>query len=303
MPSMATINWDQTAAVNSALNISVSSVAGTQVNLQVAGSLTAGQIVFEVSDDNVNFYPVIGFVQSTFAIFTNWQPSFGSSVSWQFNVNGWNFFQVRLATVLTGTGNVNIGISPAAASLVVVSSVVQQNGANLHMTLDDAAGGNAVNTVVKGTQGARALASQDLKDSGRVIKVYSATFTGATTEALITLTPISDGTVGSTGTSFTVTAGKRFRIQAILLAVKNAGAAVQGSVVNLRMSATGAVTAASPMVATVGAGTLSATANIAGSEAAPIPDGLELSGSMQFGLTQVGTATAGNTVTLIGYEY
>jgi hypothetical protein len=33
------------------------------------------------------------------------------------------------------------------------------------------------------------------------------------------------------------------------------------------------------------------------------PDGIELSGNMQFGISQVGTATAGNTVTLIGYEY
>jgi hypothetical protein len=164
-------------------------------------------------------------------------------------------------------------------------------------------GGTAAAATAKGTQAANGIGVQDLKDSGRVIKVFSASFTAATTEALVTLTPITDGTAGSTGTSFAITAGKRFRIQALLIATKNAGAAIQGVICNLRMSASGAVTATSPLIATVGAGTISATANNVSAESAAIPDGLELSGTMQFGISQVGTATAGNVVTLIGYEY
>lgn len=300
---MASVTWDNTATVDSTNVINVNSNAAVQVSLNVTGTLTAGTVVFEVTDDGNNWYAIPGIVQSTFAIFNNWQPSFGSNVALQFSVVGFQQFRCRLNPVLTGTGNVTVAIGASQQPYFVLISAVQQFGPNLHTTLDDAAGGNAVNTVAKGTQGARALASQDLKDSGRVIKVYSATFTGATTEALISLTPISDGTPGGAGSSFTITASKRFRIQAILLTVRNAGAAIQGVVVNLRMSATGVVTAASPLVGTVAAGTLSATANAASSEAAPIPDGLEFSGTMQFGLSQIGTATAGNTVTLIGYEY
>ena len=163
---------------------------------------------------------------------------------------------------------------------------------------------NIPTPVAKGTQGTNAEPVQDLKDSGRVIKAYSATFTAATTEALVTLTPISDGTAGSTATTFAVTAGKRFRVQGLFVTTRNAGAAVQGVVVNLRMTSTGSVTATSPLVATTGCGTASATANISASGGeGSIPDGLELSGTMQFGISQVGTATANNSVTLIGYEY
>lgn len=157
-------------------------------------------------------------------------------------------------------------------------------------------------TLTKGTQAATGFSIQELKDAGRVSKVFSATFTAATTEALVTLTPISAGVAGSTATTFAVTAGKTLRLQSMQVTVRNAGAAVQGCVVNLRVNA-GVVAATSPLVATAGAGTLSATANIVGFGNIDFPDGLELSGTLQLGISQIGTATAGNTVTLIGYEY
>lgn len=172
-------------------------------------------------------------------------------------------------------------------------------------------GANKIGTVdiatapatAKGTQGANGVPTQDLKDAGRVMKVYSASFTAATTEALVTLTPISDGTAGGTATSFTVTSGKRLRLQSICVTTRNAGAGGQGVVVNLRMTATGAITATSPLVGTVSSGTALAVANITAQGCAVISDGQEFSGTMQFGLTQVGTATANNTVVLTGYEY
>jgi hypothetical protein len=158
-------------------------------------------------------------------------------------------------------------------------------------------------TTTKGVQAASTTPIQNIIDSGRVIKIFSASFSAATTEAMVTITPISDGTAGATGTSFTVTAGKRLRIQSFSVTTKNAGAAIQGVVCNLRIAASGAVIATSPLAATVGAGTLSATANNVAGAAMDFPDGLELSGTMQLGISQVGTATAGNVVTLIGYEY
>jgi hypothetical protein len=42
---------------------------------------------------------------------------------------------------------------------------------------------------------------------------------------------------------------------------------------------------------------------VGGGNSVIFPDGFELSGNMQFGISQIGTATAGNTVTLVGYEY
>jgi hypothetical protein len=158
-------------------------------------------------------------------------------------------------------------------------------------------------TLTKATQGSTGLSVQDLKDAGRAIKVYSATFTGATTEGLVTLIPITDGSAAAGATTFGVTSGKRLRLQSMSVSIKNAGAAGQGSVCNLRMTASGNAAANSPLVATCGAGTYLAIANVVGGNSVMIPDGLELSGTMQFGVSQIGTATAGVTVTVVGYEY
>lgn len=299
-----TAAWTSATAQDTTLALTIENYGAVLVTLNVTGgTLSAGQINFEASDDGVTWYAIPGLVQSSFTIFTNWQPAFGSTLSLQFSTPAFTQFRLRLNPALTGAGTVTCNISEVQSSFVVLAAAVQQFGPNLHITLDDAAGLNPVNTVVKGTQGARALAVQNLKDSGRTLKVYSATFTAATTEALVTLTPITNGTAGGTGTSFSVTAGKTFRIQSLFISTKNAGAAVQGVICNLRMTASGAVAANSPLIATVGAGTLAATANNVAAESSDIPDGLELSGTMQFGISQVGTATAGNTVTLIGYEY
>jgi len=301
---MVTTVWDQTAAVNSVLVENIPGAGCGVVSFNVSGTLTAGVITFEVSDNGTNFYPIPGLVQSTFAIFNNWQPSFGSDVAMQINVAGFQFWRFRLSTVLTGTGNVTVlaNTFPNTPFTTLMASV-QQFGPNLHVTLDDSSGTGTANVTTKGTQGANALNVQELKDAGRTMKVLSAAFTAATTEALVTLTPVIAGVAGATGTSFTVTSGKTFRVQSLMVTTKNAGAAIQGVVCNLRMASTGAITATSSLIATVGAGTLAATANNVASESADIPDGLEFTGTMQFGISQLGTATAGNTVTLIGYEY
>jgi hypothetical protein len=194
----------------------------------------------------------------------------------------------------------NVNVSVQNASLAVTQSGTWNVGTLSGIT-------NAVTitppTMTKGTQGSTGLSVQDLKDAGRVQKIFSASFTAATTEALIALTPIADGTAAATGTSFTVTSGKRLRLQSLSVSTRNAGAAGQGVVCNLRVAASGAVTASSPLAATCAAGTYLAIANVTNGNCVTFPDGLELSGTMQLGISQIGTATAGNTVTLIGYEY
>lgn len=158
-------------------------------------------------------------------------------------------------------------------------------------------------TQVKGVQGTVALMVQEFKDAGRVIKAFSASFTAAAAEALVTLVPNTDGTTAAGATSFAVSAGKRFRIQGLFLTCFNTTAAIRGCQVNLRMSASGAVSTSSPIIATAGVTTAAATIGDAASASGNIPDGLELSGNMQFGISQIGIALAGQTVVLVGYEY
>jgi hypothetical protein len=202
----------------------------------------------------------------------------------------------------------------SAASLPLPANAAQETGGNLANIAAAMTNGTAKTQTVsgsgtvadvqpKGVQGANALATQDLKDAGRVIKILQATFTPATAEALVSLTPVVDGVAGVAATSFAVTAGKRFRVQAIMLSVENTTAAIRGTQVIVRMSASGAVTVASPAIGGVAATTAAATLQLAASQAQSFPDGIELSGSMQIGISAIGTALAGSTVSLIGYEY
>lgn len=130
-------------------------------------------------------------------------------------------------------------------------------------------------------------------------------FTAATTEGMITLTPSRDYVDAATGTSFAVTAAKRMRILGACISVKNAGAAVQGVQVRVRINPSGAAVSSSPVIVAMGEGTESATANVAKGNCTPIDQdfAMELSGTNQIGVSQIGTGTAGNDFILWGYEY
>lgn len=204
-------------------------------------------------------------------------------------------------------GNMAVEIQDSNGNPIIAAAgslnVAITNGSPVGVNIAGGASDLIGDTQAKGVQGTVALMVQDFKDAGRVIKVFSASFTAATTEAMVNLVPNTDGVPGTAGTSFFVSSGKRFRIQALFLTCFNVTAAIHACQVNLRMSATGAVTTASPIVGTVGVTTSAATINEASSQAQSYPDGIELSGSMQFGISQVGIALAGQTVVLVGYEY
>ena len=127
-------------------------------------------------------------------------------------------------------------------------------------------------------------------------------FTAAGTEAVITLTPSRDFVDGSTGTSFAVTAKSSLKLQQICVTTKNAGAAGQGVIVRVRVNPTGAATVSSPVVLSIGAGTNLAIAGVVNTTCSQFGDGTELAGTNQIAISQIGTATAGNDVTITGYE-
>lgn len=159
-------------------------------------------------------------------------------------------------------------------------------------------------TLTKGTQGSTGISVQSLKEAGRTLKTWSVTaLAGVTTEALISLTPYSDLTAGSAGTSFTVTAGKKLVIQRINLVWRNNTAAAGGVTVRFRML-NGTVLIGSPVHITLHASSTIATIGSGSSSSIEFPDGLELSGSMQFGCTQIAVgAVVGFDLQINGYEY
>ena len=166
-------------------------------------------------------------------------------------------------------------------------------------------------TLTKGTQGATGISTQDLKDAGRsniAITCYQAAGI-ITTEALFgaaTFSKSVDGAAATTGIQFSVTAGKKFRIQSIVVTVHNTAAAATTSKLALRWdAANGTITNASPILAVWDIGSNNATdENYIGPISLPFPDGLDLSASSSFGFTNLSSAvTAVHTITLSGFEY
>lgn len=166
-------------------------------------------------------------------------------------------------------------------------------------------------TLTKSTQGSTGLSTQDLKDAGRsniAITCYRATGI-ITTEALFAAATFSksvDGAVATTGQQFSVTAGKRFRVQTLTVsAFKNAASASTGKLALRYLAAGGTIDNTSPILAVLDIGSNNATTgNYMGPYNVPVPDGLELIASSAFGFTNLCDAvTLLWTITLTGYEY
>lgn len=156
------------------------------------------------------------------------------------------------------------------------------------------------NALTKGTQGSNGFPVQNYKDAGRSPRTYQLAETPATTEALRTTSRSISGATVSTGSSWAVTSGKICRIQS--LAVTMTHTAVNFYKAFLRISDTGAVTTSSPFAAV--AVVQNQATQGGGTAMVNFPDGLELSGTQQFGISTIGAVAAGSgTVSLITYEY
>ena len=163
-------------------------------------------------------------------------------------------------------------------------------------------------TLTKATQGATGYSVQDLKDAGRVIVNAATAIAGVTcvtAEALLALNISRDGAATASATSHPVTAGKRWRITGMIVSARSTGATVLSARVALRMNPAGAATATSPVIAIASMTQQAAALAEAGdTRVLTFPDGIEISGTMQVGLSQVCSAITGVVyASLIGYEY
>lgn len=171
---------------------------------------------------------------------------------------------------------------------------------------DPATTANVTAVVAKGTQGAFAVATQDLRDSGRVACAFNSAraTAGVTVEALMTLTPVRDGVAGTSGTSLAITSTKRLRLTGILCSVRASAAVASWAAFTLRHNPAGAVTASSTgVLIPIELGTPAQVIGATATMAFDIPDGIELSAG-QFGISHIAAATTVlETVALVGFEY
>ena len=139
----------------------------------------------------------------------------------------------------------------------------------------------------------------------RVLRTFYASVPATTTESLISLIPRSDLVPGPVASSFGVTTMKRLRIQSVGVTVRCTSTTNIGGLVRLRL-ANGVVSVATAPCAALGCHTSGTVPGGGHSQsfALHFPEGLELSGAMQFGLTQLFSSTnATIDVQVIGYEY
>ena len=140
------------------------------------------------------------------------------------------------------------------------------------------------------------------KDTGRTYIIWSVdAATLITTEALVSIAVNKGGSLQGAATTYTVTTGKTLRIQSISASVQGTNSSVQW--VKARVRAGSSVTSSSPVVANLMISNSGATNSIGFGEQ-DFPDGLEIAGGQQVGVSQVAGQVNGSvTITVVGYEY
>ena len=193
-------------------------------------------------------------------------------------------------TANAGTGNFNAASDGATGSAMPTTATLvgAKDGSGLLQSLNVDAGG-----ALKTTNGDPSVRTP--------IIIYVDAIAGVTTEALVTMNINKGGTV-TTGTSYTVTAGKTLRVQSIEASVSDSAATATNIRVRLRSAAT--VAATSPIFTALVAGNPASVASTIGTSGQSYCDGLEFAAGVQVGLSQLATATTALlTISLVAYEY
>ena len=256
------------------------------VNISVANVWT-GTIVFEASIDGVTFFAV-NALRSDGVIVNN------TTANGLFAIPAAGFINVRARCSVFGSGTITLTLrSGGPVGIVSLSAPITQQ------------------PLIKGTQGANGVSTQDLKDAGRnQTNYFTATaIAGTAVDTLQSLTGYKSGAaVGATTTPAVVTAGKTYRLNRI--AATFVSTAVLGyAIFTLRANTGGVVLLASPAVdswalGAAVAGGASETINI------DLPDGIEFAGGTGVGVSvqsfnAAGVATASGLIKVSfgGFEY
>jgi hypothetical protein len=138
------------------------------------------------------------------------------------------------------------------------------------------------------------------------LTLHAVNVVGVTTEALFSMTPVTDFVNGTAGTSYTVPTGKKLVITSITATSKVNGATESATTFNLRVNPSGAAAATSP-IAWTGTTGCPDPASVANNGLPPIcatfPDGIEIPAGAGVGVSRVATGSTHNTdsVSVNGY--
>lgn len=206
-------------------------------------------------------------------------------------------------TVTPGT----IAVTPGSGVLLdAVSLTVNSNAVESETVVirDPGNAGQYAEVNPKGTQADNGLGVQHLHDAGRtLITIYVDSIAGITTEALATLNIVKGGVAQTAATSYTVTSGKTLRIQSFHFAIINPSTTNAAGRARLRFAPT--VSATSPIAYAASVGGPAAVADATGVSDMSFPDGLEIAGGQQIGISHIESSAIASGVNfcLIGFEY
>jgi hypothetical protein len=185
-------------------------------------------------------------------------------------------------------------------------TVSQATAASLNATVTQQA-------ITKATQGTTGVTTQDLKDAGRSARTITldSFAVAATAETLMTMSYSTDNGTLTTGTSYTVTSGKRLRINSIncFLHTITGNTTAVNVIVRLRVNNGGAALVSSPVQMIVPIQGIAAVNQAGLPVDMSIPDGWEFVAGAGIGVTVAcagfvtTTAAPKVSITLTGYEY
>lgn len=120
-----TAAWTSATTVNTALTLTVTGYNSINVYFNQTTTLTGGVATFEGSDTTgfTNAYPVQCTQGNSFTTAGTYTFVASTNQQWDCDVSAFIAFRVRLSTVISGTGTVNVGLEASAGATVPEVSV------------------------------------------------------------------------------------------------------------------------------------------------------------------------------------
>ncbi len=113
--SRSTASWTSATSVNTALSLMVTNYSSALVTFNPSGTITAGVITFEVSDDGgTTWFGIQAARLNSFTADLTYNLS-GLIQAWGIDIGGLTNFRIRLSTVITGSGTAVLGVQASSA--------------------------------------------------------------------------------------------------------------------------------------------------------------------------------------------
>lgn len=248
----STAAWTSATGGNTALTLTVTGYSTVVVTLNQTTTITSGAVTFETSDTAgfTNAYQAFGnrvanggngvytnFPNSTFALQAN------TNTAFIINVAGWAAFRVRLSTVISGSGTVNVGVS--ASSVATSATYGQAIVVNSTTT-------KASTTIADNIANVNILAGTDAGNAPLIIagSFYGGAFSGtadatrqgwskARTPTVFKTASVSAATTGNSAI-WTPSSGNKFRLLGFQITAQGLAATASAAItVSFQDSASG----------------------------------------------------------------